>query len=85
MSDPRRIKRDIKICPTGHSIYSKLIHTDENISDFTEAKLRLLSKSLKDKEQVGVVLNLLDKYLKGEVSIGWHEGNPVYAFAIKGK
>ena len=46
------------------------------VFDYTEHRLRRYSKLVKDPQQRQVIVDLLNKYIKGNVAICWKSGLP---------
>lgn len=55
----------------------------KRIIDYTERRLCLFVKRISDPQQRETLINLLDKYCKGEVAVAWKAGKPVWINVTK--
>jgi len=54
------------------------------VIDYTEHRLVKYAKTVKDKQQQFVLLDLIKRYKAGEVAIAWKRGLPVWMPVTKG-
>jgi hypothetical protein len=50
---------------------------ENNVVDFTAAKLNKIADTLENPEDVEIVLSILAEYFDGEIAIAWENGGPV--------
>ena len=55
----------------------------KKIIDYTERRLHLFVKRIADPQQRETLINLLDKYCRGEVAVAWKAGKPVWINVTK--
>ena len=50
---------------------------ENNVVDFTAAKLSKIADSLENPEDTEIIYSILAEYFEGEIAIAWENGGPV--------
>lgn len=50
---------------------------ENNVVDFTAAKLSKIADSLESPEDTEIIYSILAEYFEGEIAIAWENGGPV--------
>lgn len=56
----------------------------DKVFDYAEHRLRRLAMRSRNRERRAFLFDLIERYMDGDVAVGWHYGQPVYIDVTKG-